>query len=97
MGTQAEFIGIGFGNLINRERIVAVVNPDSSPARRMVQDARDRGVLINATSGRKTQSVLVADSEHLILSALSTEEIRRRLQGPAKDSDTAADAMEDKA
>ena len=65
--------------MVNGARIIAIINPDSAPVRRMVQDARDRGALIDASSGKKTRSVLVMDSDQLILSALSTEELEKRI------------------
>ena len=68
-----EFINIGFGNMISQERLVAVVGPDSAPIRRMVQESRERGMLIDATYGRKTASIFVMDSDHVILSALPLE------------------------
>lgn len=68
-----EFISIGFGSMVSRERIVAVVGPDSAPIRRMTQESRERGMLIDATYGRKTASILVMDSGHVILSALPLE------------------------
>ncbi len=69
------FIRIGFGNLISTERLVAVVGPESAPIRRLIQDARDRGALIDASSGRKSKSALIMDSDHIVLSALAVEEI----------------------
>lgn len=72
---QAFFFRIGFNNLAAASRIIAIVSPDSSPVRRLIQDARDRGGLIDATSGRKTRSVLIMDSDHLVLSALPVEEL----------------------
>jgi regulator of extracellular matrix RemA (YlzA/DUF370 family) len=74
-----KFIKIGFGNLVSAGRIIAVVGPDSSPVKRLIQDARDRGTLIDASSGRKTKSVLLMDSDHLVLSAVSTEEIEKEM------------------
>ncbi len=78
--TDSTFLKIGFGNLISVRRIVALVGPESSPVKRLIQDARDRGMLIDATSGRKTRAVFVMDSEHLILSALTVEELEAALQ-----------------
>ena len=75
-----KLVNIGFGSLASVHRLVAVVSPDSAPIKRMVQEARDRGVLIDATYGRRTQAVLVMDNDHLILSALTTEEIAGRLE-----------------
>ncbi len=76
---MAEFLDIGSGNLVNPMRLIAVVNADSSPVRRMIQDARERGVLIDATSGKKTIAALVMDSDHIVCSALSPEEIKSRV------------------
>ncbi len=76
---QATFIKVGFGNLVSSTRIIAVVGPDSSPVKRLIQECRDRGGLIDATSGRKTRSVLVMDSDHLVLSALPVEDISAEL------------------
>ena len=73
------FLRIGFGNLVSISRIIAIVSPESSPVRRLVQDARDRGSLIDATSGRQTRAVLVMDSDHVILSAMPIEDILRQL------------------
>ncbi len=74
-----KFLKIGFGNLVSAQRIIAVVGPDSSPVKRLIQDARDRGTLIDASSGRKTRSVLLMDSDHLVLSAVPTEEIEKEM------------------
>ncbi len=75
-----KLIKIGFGNLASQERIVAVVGPDSAPIKRLVQEARERGALIDASYGRKTQAVLVMDNDHLVLSALTPEEILARAE-----------------
>lgn len=74
------FIKIGFGNMVNASRLIAVVGPDSSPIRRMLQDAKDRGAVIDASSGRKTRAVLIMDSEQIVLSSLSPEEINKQLE-----------------
>jgi len=76
-----KLINIGFGNLVSVDRLVAVVSPDSAPIKRMVQEARDRGVLIDATYGRRTKSVLIMDNDHLVLSALQPETISNRVEG----------------
>ena len=68
-----KLINIGFGNLVSQERVVAIVSPDSAPIKRMVQESRERDMLIDATYGRKTASILVMDSDHVILSALAPE------------------------
>ena len=75
-----QFINIGFGNLISSERLVAIVSPDSAPIKRMVQESRERGMLIDATYGRKTASIFIMDSDHVVLSALSPEKLASRLQ-----------------
>ena len=75
-----KLINIGFGSMVSTQRLVAGVSPDSAPIKRMVQEARDRGVLIDATYGRRTQAVLVMDNDHLVLSALTTDEISSRLE-----------------
>ena len=74
-----QFINIGFGNLISAQRLIAVVSPDSAPVKRLVQESRDRGMLIDATYGRKTASVLIMDSDHVVLSALAAERLTPRL------------------
>jgi len=70
-----KLVQIGFGNMVSAQRIIAVVGSDSSPVKRLVQDARDRGTLIDASSGRKTRSVILMDSDHLVLSSISTDEL----------------------
>ena len=80
-----KLVNIGYGNMIATERLVAVVSPDAAPIRRMIQDARDRGQVIDATSGHKTRAVLVTDSDHLILSPLTPETIAGRMN-PRKES-----------
>lgn len=75
-----QFINIGFGNLVSSERLVAIVSPDSAPIKRMIQESRERGMLIDATYGRKTASIFIMDSDHVVLSALSPEKIASRLQ-----------------
>ena len=74
-----QFINIGFGNLVSVQRLIAVVSPDSAPVKRVVQESRDRGMLIDATYGRKTASVLIMDSDHVVLSALAAERLAPRL------------------
>jgi hypothetical protein len=76
-------VNIGFGNVVVVERIVAVVHPGSSPARRLKEDARESGRLVDATQGRRTRSIIVTDSNHVILSAVQGETISQRLAPPA--------------
>lgn len=73
-----KLINIGFGNLISAARLLTVISPDSAPIKRLVQEARDRGMLIDASYGRKTKSVLVMDTDHVILSAVLPETIAAR-------------------
>ncbi len=80
-----QFVNIGFGNLISADRLIALVSPDSAPVKRLVQEARDRGMLIDATFGRKTASVLVMDSDHVVLSPLAAERLAPRLGLQVKD------------
>lgn len=74
-----KLINIGFGNLIASERVVAVVSPDSAPIKRVISDARESGSLVDATYGRKTKTVIITDSDHIILSALVSDNIAHRL------------------
>lgn len=74
----ARLLNIGFGNLVIAERVVSLVNPASSPMRRLREDARERGLLVDATQGRKTRCILVMDSGHVILSAVQPETIGQR-------------------
>lgn len=64
-----KLINIGFGNMVNADRVIAVVSPDSAPIKRIVQDARDKGAAIDATYGRRTRAVIITDSDHVVLSA----------------------------
>lgn len=74
-----KLINIGFGNIVAAARIVAVVSPESAPIKRIITEAREKGLLIDATYGRRTKSVIVCDSEHVVLSAVLTENIASRL------------------
>ncbi len=74
-------INIGFGNMVNAERVIAIVSPESAPIKRIIREAEDKGNLINATYGRRTRAVIVTDSDHIVLSALQTETVAARLGG----------------
>ncbi|CAB1128530.1 Putative regulatory protein Teth39_1325 [Candidatus Hydrogenisulfobacillus filiaventi] len=74
-----KLVNIGFGNIVSANRIVAIVSPDSAPIKRIISEARDRGVLIDATYGRRTRAVIVTDSDHVILSAVQPETVANRL------------------
>jgi len=78
-------IHIGFGNMAVAEKIVAIIQPASSPVRRLKEDARDNGRLIDATQGRKTRSIIIMDSNHVILSAIQPETITSRIDGEDAD------------
>ena len=80
-------IGIGFGSMIAARRVLAIVDPDSAPIKRVVQEARDRGMLIDASYGRKTQSVILMDTDHVILSALTPEALAARWEDAKEASD----------
>lgn len=86
-----KLVNIGYGNLVLADRLIAVIGPDSAPIKRIIQDARDRGTLIDATYGRRTRAVLIADSGHVILSAIQPETVASRLIG----KDDAADTEEE--
>ncbi len=73
-----KLVNIGFGNLINADRVVSIVSPDSAPAKRMIQESKERSLLIDATHGRKTKSVIVTDSDNIVLSFLSAEQLLAR-------------------
>ena len=73
-------LNVGYGNVVAAARVVAVVSPDSAPMKRLKDDARERGKLVDATQGRRTRSILVTDTDHVILSALSAETIAERLE-----------------
>lgn len=73
-------INIGFGNMVSAERVISVISPESAPVKRIIREAEDRGLLVNATYGRRTRAVLVMDSKHVILSAIQPETIAGRLE-----------------
>lgn len=76
-----KLINIGFGNMVNADRLIAIVAPESAPIKRIVQDAREKGALIDATYGRRTRAVLITDSDHVILSAIQPETVAGRFDG----------------
>lgn len=77
---NAKFISIGGGNAISVNRIVAVVTPDSAPAKRLIQESRSKGLLVDATSGKKTRSIFIMDSDHVVITAVSAETALLRLE-----------------
>lgn len=80
-----EFVNIGFGNLVNAGRVISVVSPESAPVKRMIQVAKSSGSLIDATHGRKTLSVIITDSDHVILSYLDLKQIAQRFGTEGED------------
>lgn len=86
---MSQFIHVGFGNIVNAEKIVAVVSPDSAPVKRMVQNAKEAGTAVDATQGRKTKAVLVMENGQLVLSALLPETVANRAQNGREDNDEA--------
>lgn len=85
-----KLINIGFGSMIAAQRLLAIVEPDSAPIKRIVQESRDRGMLIDASYGRKTQSVILMDTDHIILSALAPEVLSARFQDKQEEEKTDA-------
>ena len=74
-----KLINIGFGNIVSANRIIAIVSPESAPVKRLIQEARDKGILIDASYGRRTRAVIITDSDHIILSAVQPETVAQRL------------------
>ena len=83
-----QLLNISFGNMVSANRVMAIISPESAPIKRMVQDARDKGLLIDATYGRKTRAVLVMDSGQIVLSAIQPETVAHRLVQYDVDEDT---------
>ena len=83
-----KFINVGFGNMVAAERITILASPDSAPMKRLVQDAKDDGRAIDVTCGRRTRAIIITDSEHVVLSALTPEKIANRLEDNAADEES---------
>ena len=83
-----KLINIGFGNMVSAGRLIAIVSPESAPIKRIIQDAKDKGMLIDATYGRRTRAVIIMDSDHVILSAVQPETVAGRLNN---DNDEVSD------
>jgi hypothetical protein len=75
---QIKLINIGFGNIVSANRVIAIVSPESAPIKRIIQDARDKAMLIDATYGRRTRAVIITDSGHVVLSAVQPETVANR-------------------
>ena len=82
-----QLVNIGFGNMISAERMIAIVSPESAPVKRTVQEARDRGMVVDGTYGRRTRAVLIMDSDHVVLSALQLETVANRFNTGEKAED----------
>ncbi|NLI52921.1 MAG: DUF370 domain-containing protein [Clostridiales bacterium] len=80
-------VNIGFGNIVSADRLIAIVSPESAPIKRIVQEARESGRLIDATCGRRTRAVVITDSDHVILSAIQPETIANRLDTKTDEAD----------
>ncbi len=88
-----KLINIGFGNMVSANRLVAIVSPESAPIKRIIQDAKERGTLIDATYGRRTRAVIVTDSDHVVLSAVQPETVANRLND--RDDDITDEELDD--
>ena len=88
-----KLINIGFGNMVASSRLIAIVSPESAPVKRTVQEARDRGMVVDGTYGRRTRAVLIMDSDHIVLSALQPETVAGRLGG--RDTEPAEEEKEE--
>lgn len=86
-GEGMQLVNIGFGNMVSSSRIIAVVSAESAPIKRIIQEAKEKGCLIDATYGRKTKAVIVTDSDTVVLSALLPERIAGRVNGAGKEED----------
>lgn len=82
-----KLINIGFGNIVSADRVIAIVSPESAPVRRIIQESKDRGMLIDATCGRRTRAVIISDSDHIILSAIQAETIAHRMGKESADGE----------
>lgn len=80
-----KLINIGFGNMIAENRVVVIVSPESAPIKRIIQDAKERGTLIDATHGRRTRAVIITDSDHVILTYLQSETVANRIEDDSAD------------
>lgn len=90
-----KLINIGYGNMVSASRLVAIVSPESAPIKRIIQDARDKGVLIDATYGRRTRAVIITDSDHVILSAVMPDTVAGRLTAEKDDGAEELEEEED--
>ncbi|MDO4174303.1 MAG: DUF370 domain-containing protein [Eubacteriales bacterium] len=87
-----KLINIGFGNMVSADRLIAIVAPDSAPIKRVIQEARDRDMLVDATYGRRTRAVIIMDSDHIVLSAILPETISGRMESRGTEGEGNTDA-----
>lgn len=90
-----KLVNIGFGNMVSANRMIAIISPESAPIKRMIQEAREKGMLIDASCGRRTRAVLMSDSGHVILSAIQSETIANRLKNLDEENGTELDPEEE--
>ncbi len=83
---MAHLLHVGFGNMVVADRVIAIINPSSAPVKRLREEARDTGILVDATEGRKTRAILIMDSRHVILSAIQPETIAGRFEENVEES-----------
>jgi len=86
-----KLINIGFGNIVSANRIVAIVSPESAPIKRIIQESREKGVLVDATYGRRTRAVIITDSDHVVLSAVQPETVAQRLSSKSTSTNNSGD------
>lgn len=82
-----KLVNIGFGNMVSANRMIAIVSPESAPIKRIIQEAKERGMLIDATHGRRTRAVIITDSDHIILTYLQAETLANRMTDDAMDTE----------
>ncbi|SDB09578.1 DUF370 domain-containing protein [Eubacterium oxidoreducens] len=85
------FVNIGFGNIVNTKKIIAIISPDSAPAKRLLQSAKEKSAVVDATQGRRTKAVLVMENDYLVLSALQPDTIAGRIEGKNIENGDASD------
>jgi len=90
-----KLINIGFGNMLNADRLLAVLSPDSAPIKRIIQESKERGRLIDASHGRRTRAVLIMDSDHVVLSYLQPETIASRLKSAESEIDVEVESADE--
>ena len=90
-----KLLNIGFGNLVQADKIIAIVSPDSAPVKRIIQESKDRSMCIDATYGRRTRSVIIMDSDHVVLSAIQPETVAGRADVQSEEDDSLMGGLND--